>query len=561
MSPVGPESSQVAAPIRAPQTPVARGGAALVVGLALVGAAWLLGALTRFEYGLDQGIYGAVADVMHAGGVPYRDAWDFKPPGVFFVYSAARTLFGEGMGAVRILEALGFASLVGAFALFSRCFSGAVGPGLLGGALAVSGHVWLGFWHTGQPESFGAILLAWALVLSTLPVRPDAEGALRGRGWRALGWWGAGALYTLAALLKPPLGGGLIVSWGFALRTVWREAPSGRRGRACLAPTLAFAAGAVAVLAALGLYFGLTGALLDLREALFVFAPEYTRLSYHTGSAGEFALRAVEFLFLRFSLLNPLGLLLLFALPRLHPREREGVFHVLGVLLFVLIGVALQGRFFAYHYGAALPLLALLAGIGLYKLVLVGQRTGFGVLLLIVAIGWGANANGLRGPVPGRLFERVQVWDDGRAHNVETRRTAAWVAAHTAPDDSIYVWGFQPMLYGLAGRRPASRFIYNAPQRATWYGARARPQLLADLERDPPAAILVESGDLHPGTTGNDLDSREVLGRFPKLALFLAAGYGPGEAVGRFTIHLRKPQADPARPQQKPQAASPQALP
>ena len=40
------------------------------------------------------------------------------------------------------------------------------------------------------------------------------------------------------------------------------------------------------------------------------------------------------------------------------PAEREGAAHVIGVLAFVLMGVALQGRFFAYHYGAAVPLLA-----------------------------------------------------------------------------------------------------------------------------------------------------------------------------------------------------------
>ena len=245
MSPVRPESSQDAAPIGAPQSTVSRVGAVVVIGLALAGAAWLLTELTGFEYGLDQGIYGAVADVMHAGGVPYRDAWDFKPPGVFFAYSLARSLFGEGMAAIRIFEALGFASLVLAFAIFSRRFTGSAGPGLLGGALAVSGHVWLGFWHTAQPESFGAVLLAWALVLATAPAGP---GSSRAALPRELAWAGAGALYMLAALLKPPLGGGLVVSWLFVLRAVRREASPEQRALAWLRPSLAFAAGAAAPL-------------------------------------------------------------------------------------------------------------------------------------------------------------------------------------------------------------------------------------------------------------------------------------------------------------------------
>jgi MFS family permease len=526
MSPVRPESSQAAEAARARHPALARVGATLVVGLAAAGAAWLLLELTRFEYGLDQGIYGAVADVMHAGGVPYRDAWDFKPPGVFFVYSAARSLFGEGMRAVRLLEALGFASLGLAFAMLSRRFTGRFAPGVLGGALAASGHVWLGFWHTAQPESFGAVLIAWALVLATAPAGPRRE----------LAWAGAGALYTLAALLKPPLGGGLLVSWAFALRVGgWRRA------------TLGFAVGALAPLLAVGGYFAAAGALPDLYEALFVFAPEYTRLNYRSGSLWGFALRAVELLFLRFSLLNPLGLVLLLVLPRLYEREREGALHVLGVLAVVLAGVALQGRFFAYHFGAAVPLLALLAGIGLFKLTRVGERRAIGVLLLFFAILWLANANGLRGPLPGSILERVTRLETGHVQNAGTRRTAAWVAAHTRPGDAIYVWGFQPMIYGLADRRPASRYIYNAPQRAAWYRTRARPLLIADLQRDPPAAILVESGDVHPGTTGNQLDSRAVLARFARLRDLLRADYAPAETVGRFTIHLRKPVPAPPR--------------
>jgi MFS family permease len=534
MSAVRPESSQDTA--SAARTAVAREGSRAVVGLALAGAAWLLWRLTGFEYGLDQGIYDAVADVMAAGGLPYRDAWDFKPPGIYLVYASARGLFGEGMAAVRMLEALALGSLALAFAVLSRRFTGRIAPGLLGAALAISGHVWLGFWHTAQPESFGAVLLAWALVLATHPAGEGERAVWR----RRLAWSAAGALYALAALMKPPLGGGFVVSLAFVLRSERREAARAARAAAWAPPILAFAVGAALPLLALLAYLGLGGALPDLFEALFVFTPEYTKLNYRTGNLPVFAFRALEFLLFRFSPLNPLGLLLLFVLPPLASREREGAAHVLGVLALVLIGIALQGRFFAYHYGAAVPLLALLAGWGLYKLTLLGERFGVGVALLAAAILLLANANGLKGPNPGGFVERARRIDDGRAHNRETRRTAAWVAAHTQPDDAIYVWGFQPMLYGLADRRPASRFVYNAPQRAPWYRTRGRPALMAELEADPPAAILVERGDVHPGTAGTELDSLGTLGRFPRLERFLREGYAPAETVGAFTIHLRR---------------------
>lgn len=533
MSPVRSESRQAATP--GPESghasaPLARRLGALLVVIQLVLAGWLLLRLTGFEYGLDQGIYATVADVMRDGGAPYRDAWDFKPPGVFFAYALAKGALGDSMRSVRVLEAAGWLSLLLAFALYARRFAGSVWPGLLGGALAVSGHVWMGFWHTAQPESFGAVLLAWALVLATAdpasPRKPAADA-------------GAACLYALAALMKPPLGGGILVSFAFALR----RSPSRVR------TTLAYAlGGALPVVLAL-LYFAAKGALGDLYEALFVFAPQYTALNYRAGDLPGFLVRAVETLFLRFSWLNALGFALLWGLPRLAAREREGALHVLGVLVFCLIGVALQGRFFAYHYAAAVPLLALLAGWGLFKLTRLFERQAIGVAALAAALLAFTNSNGVTGAVSGGLLERIRRLDTGQAWNAPLRRVAAWLRVNTPDGAPIHVFGFQPVLYDLADRPPASRFIYDAPQRAPWYRARGRDLLMQDLAARPPAAILVEHGDVHPGTAGTSFDSATTLERFPRLAALIARDYDAGVRVESFTIHLRRaPEPDPPGP-------------
>jgi hypothetical protein len=505
---------------------------ALLLAALLFGSAWLLLALTRFELGLDQGIYAVVADAMLRGGAPYQDAWDFKPPGVYFAYALARGALGSGMASVRILEAAGVASLFGAFALLSRRFAGGVAPGLLAAALAASGHVWLGFWHTAQPESFGGVLLAWALVLAT-------TRALSARA-QVLAEAGSGALYAAAALMKPPLGGGILVSAAFAAGAAWRAAPIESRRRAALRPLVAYGVGgSLPLLLVLG-YLAAEGALPDLADALFGFAPAYTRMSFEPDSLRVFLFRALEFMLFRFSLLHLVGLALLFSLPALAPREREGVTHILGVLGFVLVGVALQGRFFAYHFGAALHLVALLAGWGLWKLVRVGPRFALGPLLVAALVWVFANANGLSDPVPGGFFTRARTLDTGASRNAPLRRVAAWVAARTEPSETLYVWGFEPLLYDLAERRPASRYIYNAPQRAPWSRRGARPALIEELQAAPPAAILVEQGDLHPGTAATDTDSATELEHFPRLRALLAEGYVQAARIDRFTIHLRR---------------------
>src|SRR3954464_8507727 len=40
--------------------------------------------------GADQGLYAYAGDRIRAGGLPYRDAWDQKPPAIHVAYAAMR---------------------------------------------------------------------------------------------------------------------------------------------------------------------------------------------------------------------------------------------------------------------------------------------------------------------------------------------------------------------------------------------------------------------------------------------------------------------------------------
>jgi len=244
----------------------------IVAGVALLGATYLLCHLIAFEYGRDQGIYAVVADGLLHGEVPYRDIWDFKPPGIFFVFALAQALFGPSTYAVRVLEALGFASLVWAFAIYSRRHLGSALPGIAGGAFAVLAHVQLEYWNTAQPSSFGAIVLAWALVCATY----EPTGGRSRRGVMPAAWLASGALYAFGALLKPPLGAGIVVSGAFVAWRRRRMARPGERATAAIVPLAFLAAGSLVPLALVIGYFAAVGALADMYQALFVFAPGYT---------------------------------------------------------------------------------------------------------------------------------------------------------------------------------------------------------------------------------------------------------------------------------------------
>ncbi|MET0592315.1 MAG: glycosyltransferase family 39 protein, partial [Polyangiaceae bacterium] len=246
----------------------------------LAGIAYLFLQIAMFRYGRDQGIYAMVAESIRQGGMPYRDAWDFKPPGIFAVFALARALFGASETGIRLLEIMGLGSVVVAFAIFAARFFGDFRAGIVAGALAVLVHGELEFWHTAQPESFGGMLTAWALVLATFEPR---EGDARARLQQLAAWAIAGACYGAAFLMKPPLGAGALASSAFV---TWRmlQKSEKRSPLDYALPTLVIGAGSAVPILLCVAWYAARGALGDLYEAIFVFAPHYTKLSWEGAS-------------------------------------------------------------------------------------------------------------------------------------------------------------------------------------------------------------------------------------------------------------------------------------
>ena len=126
-----------------------------------------------------------------------------------------------------------------------------------------------------------------------------------------------------------------------------------------------------------------------------------------------------------------------------------------------------------------------------------------------------------------------------------TAASRAKSASRTAPGDSLYVWGFEPVLYWLSERRPASRFIYNVAQRSTWEREGSRRALLSDLWRTRPRMIVVQARDVFPGVTGTAFDSRDELPNFPELAALISQEYELVTQVDDFDLYRRRSQSSP----------------
>jgi hypothetical protein len=376
-----PEKPAPARPL-SPEIQASLTKALLVVCLA--GTAYLFLQISMFRYGRDQGIYAMAAAAILRGEMPYRDIWDFKPPGIFAVYAFTRALFGTSETAIRIVEILGLASVIPAFAIFSRRFFGDYRVGIVAGALAALVHGELEFWHTAQPESFAGILTAWALVFATFEPE-DADP--RGRR-KLLGAWAvAGACYGAAFLLKPPLGAGAIASSAFVTWRAFQKKEPARPVELAL-PTLVIGTASVVPIVLCVGWYAARGAFADLYDAIFVFARGYTMLSWEGSSVLGAIYLAFEEWFVDLSGPTAAGVLAALVIAPMDRREREGTLHVLSVVALQLGGVAWQGKFFPYHYGASLMIGSLVAGLGAYKAFHLALARGYPGVALFMTIAY-----------------------------------------------------------------------------------------------------------------------------------------------------------------------------
>ncbi|MEP7053401.1 MAG: glycosyltransferase family 39 protein [Pseudomonadota bacterium] len=519
-------------------------------------AAWAVIAFSAvqiltYSFGRDQSIYALVGDGILHGKMPYRDLWDFKPPGIFLVYALAQGVFGHSMLSVRIVEVLGLIGLVFAFMRFAETFFERPRAGLIGGAVAALIHAQLDFWHTAQPEVFGGYLTFAALILATSRVHPQRR--------RYGVWIGTGLLFGLAFLFKPPLGGGAFVCAAYLTKREQQRIGSSARA---LYAVLVVGASAVLPIVLCAFWFWARGAWPALHWTLAEFTPGYTALGWANRSASGMLYYALEEAFFKFSALAAAGVLAMASITPIHSREREGTFLVLGIIAMQIAGVAMQGKFFPYHYAATLQLIGFLAGLGLYKLwrrCVVGGLGGALAFASFVVIA--CEMRTATRDLPQEYSERAllrlryafhlepyksrEAIDRDCAYvadfNLQADRDVGLeVRSRTGSADRIFVWGFEPAIYWFAEREPASRFIYDVAQRSEWQKGYARAELMRDLDAHVPAMVIVQHNDVFPAVTGHAWDSHDELPAFPELAGYIEHGYELVKRIEDFDLYERK---------------------
>ncbi|HVC29910.1 MAG TPA: glycosyltransferase family 39 protein [Steroidobacteraceae bacterium] len=503
-----------------------------------------------FPFGPDQGIFAYIAHRILHGGFPYVDAWDQKPPAIYLVYALALNFPGALMRNVRLFDLFMLALTMGALFLLGRHlwdrWSGGLAALLYGAAYTTL----YGYWHTAQPDGYVGLPLALALWLYyRFLARPRAwaylvAGALTGFAFE-LRFFSAFIGLGLLLIEWDAAGGAIARAWrGAVVRIAW------------------FSTGFALTQAAFVVYLLAGHALGAFLYTEFRFATGYARLGGPYSPNGFRwdlyldAARGNTLLFLQthFFITIPAVAAIILGFRRGgDPRIRQ-----MGLFVLVsYLGVLIQAKFFWYHWLAVLPFFALLGGFGLAALLrrVASGRSQFkaslavsGVLLLLVLVTPALTDNAF---AQWQGFVRYFA-DPGSRHAYNNQfgpygagpysyladdEVGRYLKQHTRQGDTIYIFGYEALVYLLSGRESASRFFYTFPVISTWSPPAWQTEFLSDLNSKRPRYIVIESDEGAPWITGLHEDTAQYAAAFQPLQQLLAARYSKDRQIEDFTLY------------------------
>lgn len=446
----------------------------------------------------DQAMFAYIGDVWLHGGLPYRDAWDVKPPGMFALYALAQLVFGRNMVAAHAADLVAtLVAAAGLFVLAHRQFPARIAvfaPLLFG----IAYFTLFDYSETAQPESFAAPLSVWAVY-----------GILRWEETRKSDWAVlAGLCVGCLVLLKTPF---LLI--GFL--ALYAIPPADRRsGRRSWRNSILFLLALAAPLLLTGLYFASKSALRELAELLAAQKAYGGNPPWGFGlvarwmplKIGAFLIHRPFLLALTFLAFAPLRWLTWSRKQRYWPDQP--VFWWWLAACFAAFAV--QWRCFYYHYVLLLPPLALLAAGALARLCeakralpQLALRTAVTTLLVLVfavpitfdlgrfRLAWMVETGQLSRPAYWALFAIPNYYPFANAAAV-----ADYARAHTTPNDYILVYDFDPAIYYLADRLSPTRHLSRTPL----YNEKSFPpdmrrrwivEQIQDVRRRPPRLLII----------------------------------------------------------------------
>ncbi|MHB0869544.1 MAG: glycosyltransferase family 39 protein [Chloroflexota bacterium] len=453
---------------------------ALLLFLWMVAGCVLFGAIffTRGYPGRDSGVFLYIAQSILDGKIPYRDLWDHKPPGIFYV-DALGLLLGRGsLFGVWLLESLSLCvSVLLCVKLLDRAFG--LSAAFFGSVAWLAGLMLL--FTVGGPNLQEEYAIPLKFGAFWLFLRCEEEGY---DGWRG---FLIGVTGALALLFRQNLiGVHLAIALYLLLTRVYR-----RRVRQLLSEWSWILLGGALVVAVVAAYFAANSALGDLIEIAFLYNFTYTAVSLQSkvdssvAGFNELARSGLGVI----AVASWLAGVAYLAIGRSMHRDARRLLS-LAVVAFPLevLLAGLSGRGYGHYYQAWLPVIAVLAGF-FAGCLLTGESIQLrGKPDLRVAVWQLALALGMAMmPAYATIAGALPI---GRLPSIEAH-AAAYVREFTRPDDYVLVWGVEPSINFVSQRRSPTKYVQQYPLLTRGYQTPEMfREFVAEVDAHPPALII-----------------------------------------------------------------------
>jgi hypothetical protein len=296
----------------------------------------------------------------------------------------------------------------------------------------------------------------------------------------------------------------------------------------------------------------------------FAFASRYARLGGDYSPEGltfrnfQYAARSATIMFVSTHLLIffPAAIALASSLRKCGDRH---VREIALIAVTAYAGVLIQAKFFWYHWLAVLPWVSLLGG---YGLAILGRsllhRRPRAIAYAAVAVAVAALVfltpemtegainqwRGLGDYFAGgdrrhAYLNTFGPYDGGTFSYLADVEVADYIRARTQPGDTIYNYGYAPLVYLLSGRDSPTRFFYVFPVISTWTPPGWRADWVRDLNNEMPRYILVQANEGAPWITGLHEDTGRYATHDADLQDLLSAHYSLETTIEHFAVYRR----------------------
>lgn len=453
----------------------------------------------------DEGWYGYLGQEILRGAVPYKDAIEQKPPGIFYIYAFIAAFLGKSPESVRLFAA--FYTMFTVFFVYRLtryCCSEKAG-------------LWAAFFF--GIFSSGPLVEGSGGNTEVFMVLPLVVGAYLFLLWtdnRKLPYLvGSGIAAALALVVKTVALPLFLLILGFLFFIRATEKSVGR----AFVDMLFFLLPSIFLLSLLCAYFFYHGAWED-----FVYWNVTFNKAYSQTNPMVFISRLTS---RGLQVSSEHALLWLLALPTsiwllLRDRNYKNVFLVL-LVVSSFVGVSMPGKFWPHYFIPMIPSLSVLAGIGMAK---IWDLKG-AVLWVVIPVILAAFFYTIK--IDYKYFliytpEEVSINKFKSDVFVNAAKVARYVEARTSPSDYIFQWGWEPEIYFLSGRRPPNRFCTHSMITLSRNPEEALTEMVISLLQRSPKYIVVQGG-------------RERWLGYAELSDILARYYYPEAVLGGMTIY------------------------